>query len=107
MKEFNQKKFPVLRLHEDFFEVKDVDYWEFRKFNFNEVTRIEYYHTGSGWYAFGAGLLSHLSPYRLKITKSNGADWWYDAPWKFSKEFAEFLREIVHECGLEDEIPKY
>lgn len=107
MKEFNQKKFPVLRLHENLFEVKDVDYWEFRQFKFSEVARIEYYDTANSWYGYGGGFLSLWAPYHLKITKSNGGDWWYEAPHKFNKDFAEFLRQIAQECGIKDEIPRY
>ncbi len=109
MTEFDQKGLPILRLHEDYFEVKTIDYWEFRSFQYMEVKRIRYYDATHG---FGTGGLwgwgfGYEPDYRLKVYLKNGGDWWYFCPRQFHPEFADVVREIIKRCGTDDHIPKY
>ncbi|GAB5418033.1 MAG: hypothetical protein Crog4KO_31130 [Crocinitomicaceae bacterium] len=109
MIEFDQKGLPILRLHEDYFEVKAIDYWEFRSFQYTEVKKVRYY---DATYGFGKGgfwgfSFSHDPDYRLKIYLNNGGDWWYLCSGDFNPGFAEVLREVIKRCGTDDHIPKY
>lgn len=101
MDKFNQDGFPIIRFYDRHFEVKAIDYWEFRSFQYNEVIDIDYYHPSSNWVGSSIYFLSQFDPYQLKIKKMNGADWSYNAPSKFNSEFAEILNELRNKCGLE------
>ncbi len=103
-KEFNKKGFPIIRFHDDYFEVKAIDYWEFRSFKYVEVTEIDYYHNKYKWwnnFSITYFAFSSNEPHKFKVKKENGADWIYDAPRKYSKEFAEVVKELLKRCNLE------
>ena len=40
---FEAKGYPIIKVYNDYFEIKAIDYWEFRKFEFNYVKKIELY----------------------------------------------------------------
>lgn len=110
MKEFNKKGFPIIRLHEDHFEVKAIDYWEFRSFTYEEVVAIDYYNNKNKWWwplvassSIQVAYFSHYEKYRLKIVKENGGDWTYYAPHYYDESFVNFLEELIKRCGLEPE----
>lgn len=107
MEEFNKKGFPIVKLHDDNFEIKAIDYWEFRTFKYSEIVKIDYYHNTEKWWGFIRGMSSRFEPHKLKIIKANGADWIYNSPSEYSKEFAIVLREIVKRCGLDQKIKSY
>jgi len=100
MEEFNQKGFPIIKLHDDCFEIKAIDYWEYRTFKYSEVIEIDYYSNKDKWWN-SLSLLSNFEPYKLKIIKENGADWVYDAPRKYSAEFALIVKVLIERCGLD------
>jgi hypothetical protein len=104
MEEFNKKGFPIIKLHDDHFEVKAIDYCEYRTFNYSEVVRIEYDDSSDkfwGWPVVRL-LMSRFGPYKLKLYKQNGADWSYDSPTNHDKEFELFTQKIKARCGLND-----
>lgn len=104
METFNKKGFPIINFHDTYFEVKAIDFWEFRSFTYAEVVRIKYYKP-EPW---TLGMLSHLlydeyEPFKLKIYKDNGGDWTYDAPPKEDPEFNAVIAELIARCGLNKE----
>ena len=40
---FEAKGYPIIKVYNDYFEIKAIDYWEFRKFEFNYVKKNELY----------------------------------------------------------------
>ena len=40
---FIKKGFPSIKVFENHFEIKAVDYWEYRKFKFSETAEINHY----------------------------------------------------------------
>ncbi|PWL24225.1 MAG: hypothetical protein DCO96_14580 [Fluviicola sp. XM-24bin1] len=104
LKEFNKSGFPVIRFREDYFEVKAMDYWEFRSFKYSEVVKIDYYHYRDRWW-FGMGVWSFfMSTYdarTFKIVKENGVSWKYNAHREYKQEFADVVKEFINRCGLE------
>lgn len=40
-KVFNQETYPILKIYEDHFEIKAIDFWEFRQFEYSKVLSIE------------------------------------------------------------------
>jgi hypothetical protein len=105
MEEFNQKGFPIIKLHDDCFEIKAIDYWEFRTFKYSEILKIEYFHINEKyWYLniFRVFSYSRFEPSKLKVYKQNGADWTYNSPTEFNKEFNAFIKKIRTRCGIDD-----
>lgn len=102
MKEFNQEGFPIIRFHDDYFEIKAIDYWEFRSFRYDEVVDLDYYHTSKNWIGLSIYFLTLYEPYTVKIKKNNGVDWKYSAPNEYSKEFASVLNEVLNRCGMKE-----
>ena len=47
---FEAKGYPIIKVYTDYFEIKAIDYWEFRTFNFSEVKSIEIIDTRKKWY---------------------------------------------------------
>ncbi|MFZ9956522.1 MAG: hypothetical protein ACO3E1_10420 [Flavobacteriales bacterium] len=102
MIEFNKKGFPIIKLHDEHFEIKAIDYWEFRSFKYSEVNKIEF--SNETEMAFHMPLLSIFlsrnEPHRLKFFKNNGADWEYLSSPKVDNEFVSIINEIKKRCGL-------
>lgn len=102
---FESKGFPTIKIHDTFFEIKAIDFWDFRKFNYSEVEKITHYNPNDKWYtkilflnSFSALLFSKLEPSILKIEKKNGGNWKYQTSPKPNKEFRqtmEVLNKIV------------
>ena len=34
---FEEKGYPIIKVYDDYFEIKAIDYWEFRKFDFSNL----------------------------------------------------------------------
>ena len=95
---FQKEGYPIVRLFDEYFEVKAIDYWEFRSFNFSDITKIEYYNLNDRWWM----KLIYLGSWRvffedqepsiLKITKKNGGNWKYKCPNPMSREFNNLVR---------------
>lgn len=105
MEEFHKKGFPIIRLSDDFFEVKAIDYWEFRRFDYKEVVKIDYWKEADkgNWALFGTIHLIYAATdtYQLKIFKDNGGDWTYKTKSKNSDpEFEEVIKRIKTRCGI-------
>ena len=96
--------FPIIILKEEEFEIKAIDFWEFRTFKYSEVTKIEYSKRLDSQLIFVFFVylyeLEH-APFKLKIYKKNGADWTYDCSKNEDPEFNKILREIEVRCGIE------
>lgn len=101
--ELQLKGFPTVLLKEDEFQIKAIDFWEFRTFKYSEVTKIEYSKRLDNYFLGGAFYLIALdhAPVKLKIYKTNGADWTYDCSKTEHPEFNEILKEIGLRCGIE------
>lgn len=98
--EFNISGFPVIKVYETYFEVKSVEFTSYRRFNYEEVARIEYYKGGGNWATWPTVhfLQAKFEPYILRIFKKNGGDWEYNAPAKHSKDFEDFISMVRARC---------
>lgn len=47
---FEAKGYPIIKVYKDYFEIKAIDYWEFRTFNYSEVKSIEIIDSRKKWY---------------------------------------------------------
>ncbi|CAG5080372.1 hypothetical protein [Parvicella tangerina] len=94
---FNKAKFPIIKVYRESFEVKALDYWEFRQFDFNQVKSINYYNPNHLWYnklffynAYHAAF-KNLEPSIIKVNLMNGENWKYTCPNKIDKKLSRFL----------------
>ena len=97
MEEFNKKGFPIIKWFDDHFEVKAIDFWEFRSFNYSDVIKIDYYKNTDDYALWPTTylLIKYFSPFNLKIVYPNGGDWTYKSPTKYNEEFASVVSEIM------------
>lgn len=101
---FEQAGFPIIILNEETFDVKAIDFWEFRTFRYNEVKRIKYYKEGEIWMKYFVGgpgwMHEKFDPFILRIKKTNGGYWDYNCPPKKTLEFSAFLNELRERCAV-------
>jgi len=99
--EFKKPGFPIIRLNEDYFEVKAIDYWDFRSFRYDEVVKIKFYkESDSSRLWLLQAIFPALNPHILKFYKKNGGDWEYQSSHEEDKEFLAILTEIEKRCKL-------
>lgn len=101
VKIFENKGFPIIKMYKDYFEIKAIDYWDFRTFKYEELKEIELVNPKDKWWnqldiaTSWAGLVfSGNDPVKLKVIKKNNGEWEYQASSKFSFEFREVIMEI-------------
>ncbi|PZD76691.1 hypothetical protein [Mesonia sp. K7] len=95
---FKKKGFPTIRVFDKYFEIKAVDYWEFRVFEYAQVKDIIYYDPNKKWWnklyiltSFTAQIFAKDDPWILKVIKANGGDWDY----KISPISDPYFRKVI------------
>lgn len=98
---FKVKGYPIIKVYDDYFEIKAIDYWEFRKFEFNKVKKIELYKPSEKISPITLSVISifkHLfekhDPNKLIITLQNDGNWDYLSSNKYNEDFNEIIRLI-------------
>lgn len=105
MEVFHKTGFPIIRLSDAFFEVKAIDYWEFRRFDYSEVVKIDYWKEADkgNWALFGsiAHIYAATDTFQLKIFKNNGGEWTYKTKSKTAdNEFEAIIEQLKRRCGI-------
>ncbi len=102
---FVKKGFPSIKIFESHFEIKAIDYWEYRKFNYSEVKNIKHYNPNNIWYmklyilsSLAAQIFSDTDSWILKISKINGGNWKYRTSYSNSFDFNEIINLISKKC---------
>ena len=95
---FEKDGFPIIRVHEDYFEVKAIDFWNYRTFKYSEIKEFEYYNPNDKWWnilffwgSWEAAFFADLEPSIFKVTKTNGGTYKYKCPYKVDKD----LRKLI------------
>lgn len=103
MQEFSKDRFPLIKLHPDCFEIKAIDYWEYRTFNHSEVISVQYFNEGDEWWFWPiiSVMQSRFGSFKLKIVTKSGSDWVYHTASTYNKEFAAVIDEIKKRSGSE------
>ncbi|MCB9187923.1 MAG: hypothetical protein H6599_01445 [Flavobacteriales bacterium] len=97
---FEVKSYPILKIYEEHFEIKALDHWEFRPFQYSSISSIECFNPNSKWYnkIMNYGhfnrFFEDLEPSILRINLKNGGNWEYKCPFRISNDFRSFLGEI-------------
>ncbi|MBV2196666.1 MAG: hypothetical protein KUL78_09210 [Flavobacterium sp.] len=98
---FEVKGYPIIKVYDDYFEIKAIDYWEFRTFNYSEIKSIEIIDSRKKWYFqlyqvlfFNARIFAKQEPILLRITKRNDGFWDYSAKNEYNSDFNSILKEL-------------
>lgn len=98
---FEAKGYPIIKVYNDYFEIKAIDYWEFRKFEFNYVMKIELYKPFENIspitlsiYSIFKHLFEKHEPNKLIITLQNEGNWEYLSSNKYNEDFNKIIRLI-------------
>lgn len=91
--------FPSLKVFDNHFEIKALDYWKYKAFEFSEVKTIEFYDPNKKWWrklyislSLIAQIFSKDEPWILKITKKNGGVWTYKTSANFNSNFNQTVK---------------
>ena len=98
---FEHKGYPSINLHETHFEIKAIDYWEFRSFTYEEVKEIKHFDTNDRWWmqlyvltSFWAQIFSPDDPWVLKVTLQNGGSWDYKTAPRYNSELNKIIKQL-------------
>ncbi|SDF27787.1 hypothetical protein [Ulvibacter litoralis] len=98
---FEKKGFPSIKVFNEHFEIKAIDYWEFRTFNYSDIKEITHYNPNDKWWnklyimtSLTAQIFSKEDPWILKIIRINGGDWTYKTSYKSNSEFKKIINLI-------------
>ena len=107
---FKKKGFPILNLYDTYFEIKAIDHWEFRRFNYSEIKEVTLVNPNSGMWAllylsmnWYTRILSKNDPFKLIVLKKNGGDWEYQVSNNQSSEFSRILKKINNRSATNTE----
>ena len=95
---FEKNGFPIIKVFEEYFEVKAIGFWDFRTFKYSEVKEFDYYNPNEKWWNifFNLGgwttFFDHLEPSIFKIKKNNGSTYEYKCPNEKNKELMELIK---------------
>ena len=95
---FEKKGFPIIKIFDNHFEIKAIDYWDFRSFDYSEVKIIKHYNPNDKWWnkfyfqtSWIAQIFSKDDPWILKIKKNNGGEWTYKTTHNPNPEFRKVI----------------
>ena len=104
---FNEKGYPSINVYENYFEIKDIDYWEFRKFNYAEIKNVVLTNPNESFWkrlyiatSYAGRIFAKDDLWSLKVILKNGGDWKYNASAKYSIEFRKIIKLINKNISL-------
>lgn len=98
---FEEKGFPSVKIYETRFEIRAIDYWEFRSFKYAEIKELKYFCPNNNWFnrlyismSIAGRMFSKNDQWILKIVKSDKDVWEYKTSSKPNTEFRKALKII-------------
>ena len=98
---FEKTGFPSIKLFDEHFEIKAVDYWEYKSFRYSEVKQILHYYSNNNWWRqlfinmlYTARIFAENDPKILEVKLKNGGDWTYKTSNSQNSQFSEILKLI-------------
>ena len=98
---FDKKGYPIIKLYDEYLEIKALDYSKYRKFRYYELTEVKLIdHREKWWFklysltSLSAQIYSGDDPIKLKIFKKNGGDWEYQTSNEYDSEFYSIIDQI-------------
>lgn len=98
---FEKKGFPSIKVFDKHFEIKAIDYWEYRTFEYSDIKAIKHYNPNSKWWhkiyiltSLTTQIFSESDSWILKVIKNNGGDWTYQTSHKPNSDFSNVINLI-------------
>jgi hypothetical protein len=97
---FEIKGYPIIKLFETHFEIKAIDYWEYRIFKYSDLKKVTLINPMDKWWnkINSQNLLSLIfsgdDPFYLQVSKIKGSGWKYQCSNKTNIEFNKIILEI-------------
>ncbi len=96
---FESKGYPTIKIYDDYFEIKAIDFSKFRKFEYSSIQKIKHCDPNDNWWtkiyrlgSIAAHLFADDDPWILKIKKKNGGSWDYQTSPKPNLEFDQVIK---------------
>jgi hypothetical protein len=103
-----EKGFPMVKILWDEFQIKALDYWDFRTFKYSDVKRVSHYNPNDNWFmrlyistSIAGRMFAKKAPWILKIVLKNGGDWTYKTSPTHNMEFRKALKLIEEKISLQ------
>ncbi|MGY6648312.1 hypothetical protein [Wenyingzhuangia sp. IMCC45574] len=100
---FEVKGYPSLKVYEEYFEIRAIDYSLSRKFKYYELKKIVIENIKEKWWyklyiisSIPGMIYSKDDPIKLKIINKRNGIWEYKVSPKFNSEFRQFISVINH-----------
>lgn len=98
---FKKKGYPIIKVYKNYFEIKAIDFWEFRKFEYTDLKELKIVNPFNNWWyrlyvsiSWEGRLFAHSDPITLKVIKNNNGSWDYKFPNKVQVDFRKIILEI-------------
>lgn len=96
-----EKGFPVIKILRDEFQIKALDFWDYRTFKYSDVKSVSHYNPNDNWFmrlyiatSIAGRMFAKKDPWTLKIVLKNGGDWTYQTSPTHNMEFRKALKLI-------------
>lgn len=94
----DEKGYPIIKVYPDYFEIKAIDYWDYRTFNYSDISNINHYDPNDNLWtkiyistSLSGQIFAKDDPWILKITKKNGGSWTYKTSPKPNSDFNKVI----------------
>ena len=108
IKIFEEKGYPIIKIYEGYFEIKAIDFWEFRKFEYSNLKELKIVNPFNNWWyrlyvktSWAGIMFAQTDPITLKVIKPNGGSWDYNFPNTNNEEFQNIIVEINKRIKIE------
>jgi len=98
---FKKKGYPIIKVYENYFEIKAIDFWEFRTFEYSDLKELKIVNPFNNWWyrlyvniSWQGRMFAYTDPITLKVMKNNGGSWDYKFPNKQGSGFGKVVSEI-------------
>ena len=100
---FEKQGYPSIKFYENHFEIKAIDFWEYRSFKYSNIDKISIY--SLRYKIFGLFTYNHFTPERkvlqeIKILMKNGSYFKYKTSSVFNQEFEQSLKTIKRKITI-------
>jgi len=100
---FKKKGYPIIKVYEDYFEIRAINFSEFRKFEYHNLKKIILKDPKKKWWnrlyistsIFGQ-IFSKIDYIKLKVINKSKREWTYLTPNTQNSDFNRFTRMINH-----------
>jgi len=98
---FEEKGYPIIKVYKNSFEIKAIDFWDFRKFEYSDLKELKIVNPLDNWWcrlyvntSWAGRMYAHTDPITLKVIKNNGGSWDYKFPNKVQIDFRKIILGI-------------